>query len=152
MIVVDVSVVAYLLIEGEHTPAAEALYRTDPEWAAPLVWRSEWRSVLRGYLRRGHLTLAGALERTGAAQRLTRGREYPVDDALVLELMSESTCSATSCEYLALAETLDVPLVTNDREVLEAFPKRAVSPSAHVRAVGAVSAAAAATAAAVARP
>jgi predicted nucleic acid-binding protein len=132
MIVVDAHVLVYLLIEGEHTKASEALYRRDPEWAAPLVWRSEWRTLLRGYMRRGLLTLPGAIERTEAARRLVQGREYPVDDALALELAVRSPCSARDCEYVALAESLDVPLVTNDRDVLEAFPKRAVRPGAFV--------------------
>jgi predicted nucleic acid-binding protein len=130
VIVVDVHVLAYLLIEGEHTKASEALYRRDPEWAAPLLWRSEWRALLRGYQRRGLLTLPGAIQRAEAARRLVRGREYPVDDTLPLELAMRSPCSARDCEYVALAETLDVPLVTNDRDVLDAFPKRAVRPEA----------------------
>ena len=132
MIVVDVNVIAYLLIAGEHTETSEALYRADAEWAAPLLWRSEWRSVLRGYLRRGDLTLPAAIERTEAAQRLVRTREYPVDDAQVLQLSMHAPCSAYHCEYVALAETLDVPLVTNDRDVLDAFPKRATSPRTYL--------------------
>ena len=128
MIVVDVNVIAYLLIDGEHTSTSEALFRADPEWAAPLLWRSEWRSILGGYLRRGHLTLVGAIERTAVARQLVQGREHPVDDALVVQLATQSPCSAYDCEYVALAEILDVSLVTNDRAVLDAFPKRAVSP------------------------
>jgi hypothetical protein len=40
---------------------------------------------------------------------------------------------AHRCEYVALAEALDVPLVTEDREVLRAFPARAVSPEQFVK-------------------
>ena len=132
MIVVDVNVIAYLLIVGEHTKTSEALYRADPEWAAPLLWRSEWRSILGGYLRRGQLTLSDAIERVETAQRLVRAREYGVDDALVLQLIMQSTCSAYDCEYVALAETLNVPLITNDLDVLDAFPKRAISPRVYL--------------------
>jgi predicted nucleic acid-binding protein len=81
-------------------------------------------------MRRGLLTLPGAIERTEAARRLVQGREYPIDDTLALELAMRSACSARDCEYLALAEALDVTLVTNDRQVLDAFPKRASSPAA----------------------
>lgn len=55
MIVVDVNVIAYLLIDGPETPNVEDLLVWDAEWAVPLLWRSEWRSVLAGYLRRGDL-------------------------------------------------------------------------------------------------
>jgi len=135
VIVVDVNVIAYLLIEGEHTADAEALLLAHPEWAAPLLWRSEWRNVLGGYLRRGNLDRADTLARIAAAERLVGGREYLVDSALVMELVEGSTCSAYDCEYVALAETLDVPLVTNDRQLLHSFQERAMTPAAYVRAL-----------------
>jgi predicted nucleic acid-binding protein len=128
VIVADVNLIAYLLITGEHTVAAEAVLVADDEWAAPLLWRSEWRSVLAGYLRRGELDLAGALERVAAADTVVRGREYLVEADVVLELVARSPCSAHDCEYVALARQLAVPLVTSDRRILAAFPETAVSP------------------------
>lgn len=126
MIVVDVNVVAYLLIQGVHTDAAEAVLREDPEWAAPFLWRSEWRNVLAGYLRRRELDGAAALDRLRAGEALFHGREFLPDGARVLELVAGSRCSAYDCEYVALAESLDAPLVTSDRAVLRSFPGRTV--------------------------
>ncbi len=128
MIVVDVNVIAYLLIAGEHTPACEALYAHDPDWAAPLLWRSEWRNVLAGYLRRSELDRSGLDERMAAAEGLVRGREFLVEDRVVLDLVAASTCSAYDCEYVALAATLGVPLATSDRQILADFPGRAARP------------------------
>lgn len=133
MIVVDVNVVAYLLIEGEHTRTAERVLERDPAWYAPLLWRSEWRNVLAGYLRRDELDLPQALERVAVAQMLFRGREHLVDDRSVMSLVASSMCSAYDCEYVALAEALDVPLVTNDRQLLGDFPDRACSPEEFLR-------------------
>jgi predicted nucleic acid-binding protein len=133
VIVADVNVIAYLLITGEHTAAAETVWAADPEWAAPLLWRSEWRSVLAGYLRRGEIDLSAALERVAAAEAMVRGREYLVDAAAVLELVAGSACSAYDCEYVALALQLDVPLVTSERRMLAAFPDRATAPGDFVR-------------------
>jgi predicted nucleic acid-binding protein len=130
VIVVDVNLVAYLFIEGESTEAAEAVFNRDPEWAAPLLWRSEWRSILAGYMRREALDFAGALELAERAEALFRGREHLPDPALVLGLVRASTCSAYDCEYLALAEALAVPLVTSDRRLLSEFPGKAFSPEA----------------------
>lgn len=107
----------------------EAVLRADQEWSAPLVWRSEWRSVLAGYIRRGALDLPSAVARMDAAEALVRGREHLVDGRAVLELVAGSSCSAYDCEYVALARALGVPLVTADRQVLDAFPDTAVAPS-----------------------
>ncbi len=128
MIVVDTNVLAYLLMDGPETSTAEALLLRDPDWAAPFLWRSEWRSVLAGYMRRGDVDEATALELHAAAEELVRGREYLVDPSHVLSLVAGSPCSAYDCEYVALAETLGVPLMTYDRQVLEAFPGRAARP------------------------
>lgn len=128
MIAVEVNVVAYLLIEGEHTEAAEAVLAADAEWAAPLLWRSEWRNVLAGYVRRGELDRAGAAEGVRVAERLFQGREYLPDGVEVLRLVERSDCSAYDCEYVAVADALGVPLVTSDAAVLRAFPELATAP------------------------
>lgn len=127
MIVVDVNVVAYLLIDGEHTAESEALLAADPEWAAPLLWRSEWRNVLAGYLRRGAIDRGAAEGGLREAERLVRGREYLPEGSRVLGLVVSSSCSAYDCEYVAVAEALGVPLLTYDRAVRAAFPDVAVS-------------------------
>jgi predicted nucleic acid-binding protein len=129
LIVVDVNVIAYLLIEGPETAAVERLARVDPDWAVPLLWRSEWHSVLAGYLRRGELDRTAALECIDTARMLFEGREYLVDGAHVLSLVESSPCSAYDCEYVALAETLGVALLTYDRQLLDAFPDRTSTPA-----------------------
>lgn len=61
------------------------------------------------------------------AESLLAGHEYEVDSRRVLERVQESDCSAYDCEFAALAQQLDVKLVTMDAKLLKAFPKRAVS-------------------------
>lgn len=128
MIVVDVNVLAYLFIAGPETAAVEALHGEDPDWAAPLLWRSEWRSVLTGYLRTGDLDRRSALDLTELARRVVAGREYPVDDQAVLDVVLGSELSAYDAEYVATARALGVPLATFDRQLIQAFPEIAQRP------------------------
>ncbi|HUW30348.1 MAG TPA: type II toxin-antitoxin system VapC family toxin, partial [Planctomycetota bacterium] len=62
MIVVDTNLIAYLLLGGEKTPGARSVFERDPKWAAPLLWRSEFRSVLAMFMRKGKLTTEKAME------------------------------------------------------------------------------------------
>ncbi len=127
MIVVDSNVLAYLYLPGEYTGAAEALLAIEPEWAAPVLWRSEFRNILAGYLRRKSLSFEQAVALQAEAEALLAGCEYEVDSRSVLELARDSDCSAYDCEFIALAETLGTKLVTMDKKLLKAFPSRAVA-------------------------
>jgi predicted nucleic acid-binding protein len=127
VIVVDTSILAYLLLPGHHTPAADSLLDQDPEWAAPVLWRSEFRNVLAGEVRRGGIALEQACRLQAEAEDLMSGNEYDVDSTQVLTLVRESECSAYGCEYVALAVTLGAKLVTRDAQVLRSFPGVAVT-------------------------
>ncbi|MCP9820028.1 type II toxin-antitoxin system VapC family toxin [Synechococcus sp. Cruz-9H2] len=123
MIVVDTNVVAYLLLPGPLTGAAEAWFEADPDWAAPPLWRSELRNVLTGYLRRGTLPLEQVIALQDQAEELLGAMEIPVTSERVFELVQRSTCSAYDCEFVAAALEATAPLITADRAVLNAFPE-----------------------------
>ena len=127
MIVVDSNVVAYLYLPGEYTAHAEALLKQEPEWAAPVLWRSEFRNVLAGYLRRQTLTFQQACNLQNEAEHLLAETEFEVDSATVLALVRDSDCSAYDCEFISLAIKLNTKLVTMDKKLLKAFPERAVA-------------------------
>lgn len=127
MIVVDSNVLAYLYLPGEFTEAAETLLGKDPEWAAPVLWRSEFRNILAGYLRRKSLSFEQAVALQSEAEDLMVGCEYEVDSRSVFELVRDSDCSAYDCEFIALATKLGTKLVTMDKKLLKAFPIQAVA-------------------------
>ncbi len=122
MIVVDTNVIAYLWLPGQSTAAAERLLKKDADWNAPLLWRSEFRNVLAGCLRRGDLVLETALQIVDEAEGQMRGREFSVPSARVLARVAESDCSAYDCEFVVLAEELGVGLVTSDEKLARSFP------------------------------
>ena len=127
MIVVDTNVLGYLYLSSERAQQAEQALLRDPQWAAPLLWRSELRNVLASTMRQAKLALPDAQKIMGAALWLMRGREYDVASYKVLHLAANSKCSAYDCEFVALAQELGVPLVTVDKQVLREFPGTAIS-------------------------
>ena len=122
MIVVDTNVIAYLLLPSEWSAAAEALYQADPSWATPVLWRSELRNILTGYVRRGALSLESAVELQHAAQEMLCANELNIESRNVLQLAQQSGCSAYDCEFVALAQQTNSRLYTLDNKVLKAFP------------------------------
>ena len=127
MIVVDTNVIGYLYLNGERSKQAEEALLKDAEWAAPVLWRSEFRNVLALYIRKGILPFEDSVRIMDEATRLMHGMEYEVASMDVLQLVKESTCSAYDCEFVALARELNVRLVTVDKRILKEFPEDAIS-------------------------
>lgn len=123
MIVIDTNILAYRWLPGPKNVEANELVRLDPEWAAPLLWRSEFRNVLAGYIRTSNLSVADAKNAMRHASTGLLGGEHAVADDLVLNLVAQSKCSAYDCEFVGLASALGTTLVTEDRALLATFPK-----------------------------
>ncbi len=132
MIVIDSNVIAYCWINGPLTRIAQRVRVADPDWHAPILWRSEMRSILTGYLRDGSLSAAQIARILSATEEALAGREHLVPGDKVLEIAAATSLSAYDCEFVALASVLSVPLVTADKAVLKAFPGRAVTMEAFV--------------------
>ncbi len=122
MIVVDTNVLVYLLLPCPKTELAELLLKQQPHWAAPPLWRSEFRNVLTGYRRRGLLQQSRAVALMLEAEEILSAHEAMVATEQVLHLVTISSCSSYDCEFVAAAQQLEVPLITEDRAILKAFP------------------------------
>ena len=127
MIVADNSLLVYFWLPSDFEELAEAVKNRDGVWASPVLWRAEFRNVLAGYLRRKALTEAEANTAYLNVQKDLGANEYSVPTERIIKLVMASDCSAYVCEYVALAQDLDVLLVTADKQILRAFPKTAVS-------------------------
>ena len=125
-VVVDTNVLAYYWLPGVRTETAIGLRRATEIWYVPKLWRSEFRNVLAGFLRRGSLSLAQAQATMQAAEGALSDCERDVRSMRVLDFVSQSDCSAYDCEFIALAAAMNIPLVTEDRRVLSGFPAIAV--------------------------
>jgi predicted nucleic acid-binding protein len=129
LIVVDTNIIAYLLVNGEYSESAEKVLLKDPGWAAPLLWRSEFRNTLVKCVRGGLVELNDAYRIMADAESLMSEGEYAVASGDVLSLAASAACSAYDAEFVVLARELGVPLVTTDNRILESFPDTAVSPA-----------------------
>ena len=107
--------------------SAESALCQDQDWASPLLWRSEFRNVLVGYLRRKLMVFDTAVQIMEQAQSLLKKLEYSVSSFKVLELVNRSKCSACDCEFVALAQDLNVPFITTDNQILKSFRDLTVS-------------------------
>jgi predicted nucleic acid-binding protein len=133
MIVVDVNVIAYLMIDSPYTGEVQALYQRDPLWMVPDLWRHEFANVLRTNAAaldwskdKATTILKQALEIFG---RVTR----PVPLEASLRLAIANGLSAYDAEYAYLAQSLDLPLVTYDRALLRKCPDLARTAAAHLK-------------------
>ena len=127
MIVADSNLIAYLLIPGDKSARADEVLLKDPEWAVPLICRSEVRNILTLYMRHEGMSLSQARETMEKAESLWRGREFAVPSDAVLELTFHHGVTAYDGEFVVLAKQLGVPLVTFDKPVRKAFPHIAIS-------------------------
>jgi predicted nucleic acid-binding protein len=126
MIVVDTNLICYLFLTGDRSTQAEQAFQKDPDWLAPLLWRSEFRNVLAQYLRRDLISLHEARLIMEQALLVMSGREFDVNSFQVLSLVNASNCSAYDCEFVALAQDLGIRLVTVDHQILNQFSETAV--------------------------
>jgi predicted nucleic acid-binding protein len=126
MIVTDTDVISYFWLEAERTPAARSVREMDDDWRAPPLWQSEFRNVLYQHMAHRDLPLDDALQIADRVDADMRDATVSVRTADVLRLVDASGHSAYDCEYVALAQRLNVPLVTGDKRLPKLFPETAV--------------------------
>ena len=130
MIVVDTNVLAYLYLPGDRTEEVESLLATDPEWAAPVLWRSELMNVLCTYMRVKGLPLSKCLEIFDLADALLSARTYTSAPLKVFEVAERTGCSGYDSDFVALAEDLRTKLVTYDSGLISRAGPVACLPAA----------------------
>lgn len=127
MIVVDANVLLYLVIDGDRTEAASLLRAKEPDWKTSPLWEYEFGNALTLMILQKHLTTAKAAEYFQTAKAYFAPFETQVDMNLALQLSAGKKLSFYDATYLALAQMLDVPLITEDKALRKAGGKSALS-------------------------
>jgi predicted nucleic acid-binding protein len=123
VLIVDTNVVAYLLIEGDYTAAARSLHRRDDDWRSEAFIMVEFTNVLTASIAARRMSLVLAHRFLAEATSLLHGKMTSMPHELVLSLAVQYRVTAYDARFLALAQQLDAPLVTEDAKLRSAVPK-----------------------------
>ena len=123
MLLVDTNVVAYLLIQGDHTEAAHALRARDPDWRSEAFLLVEFTNVLASSIATKRMSLPLAGDFLAKAATLFEGKLGRMPHASVLATAARHGISAYDARFLALAEQLGARLVTEDARLRAAAPE-----------------------------
>jgi predicted nucleic acid-binding protein len=80
-------------------------------------------------LRKELINLPDALQITEKAENQMKDQEFHVNSVHVYNLVEKSDCSSYDCEFVSLAEELNIKLITTDKQILRSFPELATKPS-----------------------
>lgn len=130
MIVVDTYILAHFWLPSDQSQLSDEVFDKDPEWVAPVLWKSEFRNVVSLYLRKELIDIAKAIMVMEKVETQMRDHQFDVNSTLVLDLVSRSACSSYDCEFVGLAEDLNIKLLTLDKKILREFPDVALHPDA----------------------
>jgi predicted nucleic acid-binding protein len=133
VIVVDTNIVAYLLIRGDRTAAAEATRARDADWRVPPLFVHEWITVLAIHMRKGYMDRDLALRTYRRGLAVVKFEQRPLDALRILNLHATTGCSSYDCQFIDLAQSSNVRLVTYDGEILASVPGIAVDPASFVK-------------------
>ena len=127
MIVADANLIAYYYLPGPFQPLAQKIIQKDSVWLVPPIFISEFRNILLGFVRGNKLNKRDAAELAVRVELVFSQRTKIVSSLQVMDAACSSGCSAYDAEYIALAQMMNIKLVTNDKFLLATFPKVALS-------------------------
>ena len=126
MVVVDTNIVAYLLIDGDRTKDAQALFARDAEWKSEAFLLIEFSNMLATYVRAGSLRRTEAHALLAEAENRMRGL-VNLPHLRALRIAEQFAVSAYDARFLGAAQTLGARLVTEDLRLRAAAPALTLS-------------------------
>jgi predicted nucleic acid-binding protein len=126
VVVVDTNVLAYLLIEGDRTTDAQALYAKDSDWQSEAFVLVEFINILTTYTRTSALTHEQGLKLLAEAETLLPPLPS-VSHKEAYEVSVEFGISAYDARFITLAQQMKSKLITEDAKLRKAVPAWTVS-------------------------
>jgi predicted nucleic acid-binding protein len=122
VLLVDTNIVAYLLIDGDHTEAAQDLRRRDPDWRSEAFLLVEFTNVLASSIATKRMSNPLAEDILSEAITLLDGKLVQIPHPSVLSIAVRYRVTACDARFLALAHRLGIRLVTQDAKLRSAAP------------------------------
>jgi predicted nucleic acid-binding protein len=121
VVLVDTNIIAYLMIRGDRTAAAQQLFERDSDWCSEAFVMVEFSNVIATYVRTGALTQA-----QGTKLLLDSQAHLPTLHSVVntqaLETAMQFGISAYDARFISLARELKLKLITEDAKLRVAVP------------------------------
>jgi predicted nucleic acid-binding protein len=127
MIVVDTNILVAVYIQGPRSGKVHELLQRDSQWRVPQLWQHEFLNVLATYGRVGKMSPVLLAALWQKAYKENAALEEPLNMAHALDLALIHQISGYDAQFVGLAETLNVPLITEDRKLQATLPQIAVS-------------------------
>ena len=121
MVLVDTNIIAYLMIRGDRTAAAQQLFERDSDWCSETFVMVEFSNVIATYVRTGALTQAQGAKLLAEAQAHLQTL-HSVVNTQVLETAMQFGISACDARFISLARQLKLKLITEDANLRVAVP------------------------------
>lgn len=126
MVLVDTNIIAYLMIRGDRTAAAQQLYERDSDWCSEAFVMVEWSNVIATYVRTRALTQAQGTKLLAESQAHL-STLHSVVNTQALNSAMQFGISAYDARFISLAKQLKMKLVTEDVKLRVAVPALTMS-------------------------
>jgi len=127
MVLVDTNIVFPLLAESVNTQPARELLDRDAAWVTEPYALIELTNILTTYQRANLISKTQALELLQRAVGFLEPYFMGISHEHALDVAIRYKVSAYDARYIALAEKLDTPLITEDNRLRKAVPDRTIS-------------------------
>ena len=123
MLVIDTNIIAALYVRSARTDAVTKLFAQDQIWRTEPLALIELSNVLVSYERARYITAAAARDCLERAAAFLQPNLFRVSHQAALDAALRYGTTAYDARFLAMAQQLDSPLVTEDAKLRAAAPK-----------------------------
>ena len=123
---VDTNIIAYLMIRGDRTAAAQQLYERDSDWCSEAFVMVEFSNVIATYVRTRALSQAQGTKLLAESQAHL-STLHSVVNTQALESAMQFGISAYDARFISLAKQLKMKLITEDVKLRVAVPALTMS-------------------------